>query len=91
VSGQQAFRGERDSLGKVAAGHAPDVEWNAAAGVQKHVEFHACVEWGQSFVHNSQGGRLRGQQTAETNQDRCESTDLDEIHPGSFDFTLGTA
>jgi hypothetical protein len=59
--------------------------------MQKNVEFHACVEWGQSFVHNGEWGSLRGQQTAKTNQERNEPNDFGEIHHGSFDFTLGTA
>jgi hypothetical protein len=59
--------------------------------MKKYVELHACVEWGQSFVHSGEWGGLPGQQTAETNQDRQEPHDLGEIHLGSFDFTLGTA
>jgi hypothetical protein len=55
------------------------------------VEFHACVEWGQSFVHDGEWRSLRGKQTAETNQDRKEANNFGGIHHGSFDFTLGTA
>src|SRR6202158_251529 len=86
ASSQQAFRGERDSLGKIATGYAPDVGWSTAAGMQKNVEFHSCVEWGQSFVHDGQWGSLRGKQTAETNQDRKEPNGVCEIHRSSFDF-----
>jgi hypothetical protein len=55
------------------------------------VEFHACVERGQSFFDNDEWGDLRSQQTAETNRDRKEPNDFGEIHLGSFDFTLGAA
>jgi hypothetical protein len=43
------------------------------------------------LVRNGERGNLRGQQAAETNQDRKESNCSREIHLGSFDFTLGTA
>jgi hypothetical protein len=59
--------------------------------VQKNVEFHTCVERGQSFFHNGEWGSLRGQQTAETNRDHKQPNDFGEIHLRSFDFTPGTA
>jgi hypothetical protein len=59
--------------------------------MKKNVEFHARDKRWRSFVHNGEWGSLRGQQTAETNQDCNEPNDLGEIHPSSFDFTLGTA
>jgi hypothetical protein len=59
--------------------------------MQKHVELHAGVEWGQSFVHDGEWRSLRGKQAAEASQNRNESDDFGEIHLGLFDFTLGTA
>ncbi len=59
ASTQKAFRGQRDSFGKIAAGHAPDVGRSAAGGMQKNVEFHARFDWGQRFVHHGQGESAR--------------------------------
>jgi len=59
--------------------------------MKKNVEFHARDQRWRGFVHNREWGSLRGQQTAETNQERNEANDLGEIHAGWFDFTLGTA
>jgi hypothetical protein len=91
ASAKQAFRGEGDPIGKIAAGYAPDVRRNAAAGMEQNVEFHPHFDRRHRFVHHRQRRNLRGQQTAETNQNRNESNDLGEIHFSSFDFTPGTA
>src|ERR1017187_7274706 len=91
ASGQQSFWSECDSFRQIATGYAPDGGGYAAAGMKQHVEFHACVERGQLFVHDGERGSLRGQQPAETNCDCNQANDLGEIHTGSFDFTLGTA
>ena len=73
-------RKETGGFGKIAASHAPDVGWNAAGGMQKHVKFHAYVHCRQSFVRNDQWGSLRGKHGAEENQDRNEANGLGEIH-----------
>ncbi len=91
ASGEEAFRGKRDSFGEITACHTPDIGQNAARGMKKHVEFHACIEWGQRFVDHGEWGSLRGKRTAETNQERNPTNDFGEIHRSSFDFTLGTA
>jgi hypothetical protein len=58
--------------------------------MQKHMEFHPGVERGQGFIHHGERRRLRGKQTAKTNQDHNEAH-VNEVHPRWFDFTLGTA
>ena len=60
--------------------------------MEKHVEFHARFEWGQSFLHDGERGSLRGKRDCRNKPgSQSEPNDLGEIHPSSFDFTLGTA
>ena len=91
ASGQQAFPGKRDSFRKIAHGHAPLVGRNAASSMKKQMEFHSGFDCGQRLVYDSERRNLRGEQAAKTNQDGSKPNDSDEIHIGSFDFTLGTA
>ena len=91
ASAQKAFGAKRDSVGKIAAGYAPDIGRNTAAGMKKVMEFDSHFDCGQRLVRHREGRRLRGEQRGETNQERKLSNDLSEIHFASFDFTLSTA
>jgi hypothetical protein len=44
------------------------------------VEFHPRFDCGHGLIYHGQKGGLRGEQTAETNQDRNQLNDLGEIH-----------
>ena len=52
ASAEEAFRGEGDTIGKIAPGYAPYIGWNAAGGVEEGVEFDAYFDCGQRFVHH---------------------------------------
>ena len=51
---QEALRHKRDPLRQVARCHTPPVRRNAAASVQRNMDFHASVERRQSVLHNDQ-------------------------------------